>query len=265
VNRRLGAAVALILVSILGAAGCSDDGGSSSAPPSTTAPPTTSTVPPPPLVIPPAVVDGELQRLQADDVAPEPPDPDDSDSDFGHHQLTKMRTRPIRSDAVRARLARELDQAGAFAVAHPRLQDALADGYAAQNFVDADGVHVVDWRLVTKRFDAAHPSMVIYESTEPSAPIVALSYVVESVGHQPAGFAGPNDRWHRHRGLCFKDGLLEPTAFKDPDKCALLAGRYLSGETLWMLHAWVAPGPKNPWGVFAIVNPRREQHADHDG
>jgi hypothetical protein len=98
--------------------------------------------------------------------------------------------------------------------------------------------------------------MVIYEWNRPGARIVALSYVVESIGRPPAGFAGPNDHWHRHLGLCFKDGLLVPAAFKSRPKCDLLGGRYLSGTTLWMLHAWVAPHLDNPWGVFAVANPR---------
>jgi hypothetical protein len=248
--------VALAGVALLVLAACSGGGGGDRAATTTTTvvpPPSTSTT-----TVPPLVVDAALARLQVDDLKAPPAPPGTSDSDFSHHQLMKMPTRPIRSAAVRRRLDAELGSARAFAVAHPRLRDAQAAGYLPQNFVDADGVHVVDWRLVTKHFDPAHPSMVIYESARPDAKIVALSYVVESVGHEPAGFPGPNDRWHQHLGLFFRAGHLVPAAFKSPPKCAFAGGRYLSGTTLWMLHAWVVPHLKNPWGVFAIVNPHHK-------
>jgi hypothetical protein len=257
VKRGIGIVLAVL---VLVATGCSGSGGGDDR--AARRATTTSTAPPPPTTtVPPQVVDRELVRLQIDDaLAPHRASTASSESDFSHHQLMKMPTKPIRKASVRREQARQLAAARAFAVAHPHLRDAQADGYLPQNFVDADGVHVVDWRLVTKHFDPARPSMVIYESMRPDARIVALSYVVESIGHQPDGFAGPQDSWHQHLGLCFKDGLLVPSAFKNEPGCRLIGGRYLSGTTLWMLHAWVVPHLQNPWGVFAIVNPRHKVH-----
>ncbi len=75
---------------------------------------------------------------------------------------------------------------------------------------------------------------------------------------QPDGFAGPNDRWHQHFGLCVRDGVLAREAFKNPSRCAEIGGRFLSGTTMWMLHAWVVPGQSNRWGMFALANPDRQ-------
>jgi len=203
-----------------------------------------------------ALADGsvaaDLQRLQSDD------DPDavvmgSSDSDF-HHQNGPSKEVAL-SRADRQLLKVQLRRAREFAVAHPRLRDATAEGYVAQDFVDADGVHVTNWALVNPTFDPGHPSMIVYESAAPDAKIVTLSYVVESKGRPPDGFAGPNDRWHQHFGLCVKDGAIRQDAMKNRPYCEQLGGRYLSGTTLWMLHAWVVPGMSNPWGTFAIENP----------
>jgi hypothetical protein len=199
-------------------------------------------------------IDADVARLQHDDDPTFVP-AHTSESDF-HIQTGPSPQQPVADPNVRAELATQLQEAREFAIAHPTLRDAEAAGYRPQDFVDGDGVHATNWDLVTNHFDAAHPSMVIYENTKPSARIVALSYVVESIGHQPAGFAGPNDRWHQHFGICIRRGILVQSAFKNRPKCAAISGRYLSGSTLWMLHTWVVPGLQNPWGVFAILNPR---------
>lgn len=197
-------------------------------------------------------VDGEVARLQLDDDL-EAEQQGDSDSDF-HMQHGPSEQVPV-PEADQPALENQLAAAAAFARAHPLLSDAQAAGYIAQDFVDADGVHATKWALITTRFDPANPSMVIYEGLAPDSKIVALSYVVESVGQEPNGFVGANDRWHQHFGLCVKDGVLRREAFKQKDKCDELSGRYLSGSTLWMLHAWVVPGRSNSWGVFALSNP----------
>jgi hypothetical protein len=76
---------------------------------------------------------------------------------------------------------------------------------------------------------------------------------VRSAG-EPAGFAGGNDAWHPHLGLCFVRGPLYlegvPAALACP-------GTWLNGGDLWMLHACVdqTPGLPNPGGRFAATNP----------
>lgn len=215
---------------------------------------TTPTVPP---TIPPGLsgVEAEVARLQLQDDPTLAP-PSDSDADF-HMQHEASVEEPL-SDEDQLLLDEQLAAATQFAVAHPKLKDAEAEGYVSQGFVDGDGVHATRWDLINETFDPARPSMVIYAGVDPESDIVALSYVVVRVGEQPDGFAGPNDRWHQHFGLCVRDGVLAREAFKNPSRCAEIGGRFLSGTTMWMLHAWVVPGQSNRWGMFALSNPDRQ-------
>jgi hypothetical protein len=140
---------------------------------------------------------------------------------------------------------------------------ASAAGYAqASSHVPGVGTHWINWTLVDAPFDPARPSMLLFDETpRPSgrgsgthvrpARLVGFSYWVRSAG-EPAGFAGANDAWHSHLGLCFVRGRLYlegvPAALACP-------GTWLNGGDLWMLHAWVVPGLPNPDGRFAPTNP----------
>jgi hypothetical protein len=76
---------------------------------------------------------------------------------------------------------------------------------------------------------------------------------------QPEGFAGPNDHWHRHRGICIKygDSGLEIPLPVDADAskkdCDEVGGNLIE-ETAWMLHTWVVPSWESPEGVFSHAN-----------
>ena len=39
------------------------------------------------------------------------------------------------------------------------------------------------------------------------------------------------------------------------EECAERGGRKTGGESGWMMHAWVVPGCKSPWGVFSGATP----------
>ncbi|MEZ5254206.1 MAG: hypothetical protein R2689_10160 [Microthrixaceae bacterium] len=39
------------------------------------------------------------------------------------------------------------------------------------------------------------------------------------------------------------------------EECAERGGRKTGGESGWMMHAWVVPGCKSPWGVFSAATP----------
>ena len=131
---------------------------------------------------------------------------------------------------------------------------ATAAGYSqAAPFNVGVGTHWIKWSLVGRPFDPATPSMLLFDGV-PGRQIrlVGFSYWVES-DREPVGFAGPNDRWHRHSGLCFTtDGWLAQQDVRSRKGCK---GYWLSGKNLWMLHAWVVPGAPNRWGRFAPVNP----------
>ena len=70
---------------------------------------------------------------------------------------------------------------------------------------------------------------------------------------RPEGFAGPNDHWHQHIGLCVDNGWVVREQTSGPDACD---GTYIAGGDFWMLHAWVVPRWDNRKGQFAPFNPK---------
>jgi hypothetical protein len=152
-----------------------------------------------------------------------------------------------------ARLARELDAARDRAIDLASASDALAAGYELGSpYAPGVGAHFVKWSLIDAPFDPARPSMLLYDGNGPGARLLGFSYWVAS-SSPPEGFTGGSDTWHRHFGLCIVDGQTRGEDLARAAQCA--RGTYLDGRNLWMLHAWVAPGPANRWGIFAAANP----------
>jgi len=148
------------------------------------------------------------------------------------------------------------DRQWAQAVAAAEQLDTVAKANAAGYVVASTnaagvGVHFVKWSLVDKPFDPATPSMLLFDLRRDPPVLVGFSYWVHSTG-VPAGFAGDNDHWHQHSGLCIVNGWVDRENVAGPSLCA---GAYLGGSDLWMLHAWVVPGYQNRWGEFADTNP----------
>jgi hypothetical protein len=114
------------------------------------------------------------------------------------------------------------------------------------------GTHWINWTLVDAPFDPARPSMLLFDQT-PGQPahLIGFSYWMRSPS-EPAGFAGPNDAWHSHLGLCFVMGTLYLEGVASALACP---GIWLNGNDLWMLHAWVVPDMPNADGRFAPANP----------
>jgi hypothetical protein len=130
---------------------------------------------------------------------------------------------------------------------------AAAAGYVeASVFLAGVGTHWINWSLVGRPFDVTKPSMLLFDSRVgyPHR-LVGFSYWVVS-NREPAGFEGPNDRWHRHSGLCFTSGGWLSSEDVSDGGCK---GHWMDGRKLWMLHAWVVPGFPNLWGRFAPINP----------
>jgi hypothetical protein len=138
--------------------------------------------------------------------------------------------------------------------------DAMALGYVRVT-VDLAylGVHYMHPAYVGAPFDPAHPTHLIFGSDAPEAPLVGLMYYVDRVGRPPSGFAGPNDLWHRHLQACMSDAFMLALDDISNEQCAQLGGAMtrLGPEfaNRWMLHVWVVPGEKNPWGTFANGDP----------
>jgi hypothetical protein len=140
----------------------------------------------------------------------------------------------------------------ALALATP--EQAAAAGYVkAAPFNPGVGAHWIKWSLVGRPFDPATPSMLLFDGLSGrTVRLVGFAYWVES-DKAPVGFAGPNDRWHRHAGLCFnRDGWLNDQNVASQAVCK---GYWLNGRNLWMLHAWVMHDRPNVWGNFAPTNP----------
>ncbi len=157
-------------------------------------------------------------------------------------------------DAERAEFEQQWAQATSAAQAVSTLEAAEAAGYR-QASTDAPGLgaHWVKWSLVDKPFDPAKPSMLLFKERRYSQPpeLVGFSYWVASAA-EPEGFAGPNDTWHAHHGMCFIDGWLRSENLEVRDDCA---DTWIDASDLWMLHAWPVPGSTNRWGPFADMNP----------
>jgi hypothetical protein len=157
------------------------------------------------------------------------------------------------SPAQRAVFAQQWTRAVAASASLATPALAAAAGYVqAAGFLRGVGTHWIKWSLIGQPFDPAQPSMLLFDGRagQPNR-LVGFSYWVASDG-EPDGFAGPNDDWHRHAGLCFTAaGWLA----EEGSSNAACNGYWLNGQDLWMLHAWVVPRFPNSWGRFAPINP----------
>jgi hypothetical protein len=112
------------------------------------------------------------------------------------------------------------------------------------------GTHWVLWSQIAKPFDPGHPAMLLFDERKQPAVLVGYSYWLQSAS-EPVGFAGSNDHWHQHTGLCVVNGWVDREEAASPERCA---GTFLAGGDLWMLHAWIAPAFPNELGRFATFN-----------
>jgi hypothetical protein len=164
--------------------------------------------------------------------------------------------------ATRAQLAAQLTEARAVALRYPTEQDALQAGYRlAGGFAPGTGAHLVSYSGLSGPgpVDVNRPEAYIYDGTSPTSRVVGLMYYAMTKT-QPEGFAGSNDLWHRHQGVCVQysaNGINVPLP-ADSDvtaaQCQAVRGSYLS-VTGWMVHTWVVPGWESPQGVFSHANP----------
>lgn len=176
----------------------------------------------------------------------------------GHGDGTVVPNQPLDA-ATRSVLAQQLVEARAVAMAHPTVADAVRDGYVMVTpYVPLIGAHYMKFPLVDASFDVRAPEMLLYDGTEPGSRIVGLSYYVLSPT-EPEGFAGPNDHWHRHIGLCLEivDGhpVVIGAERVTPEACRAMGGFKADGSNGWMVHVWVVPGWESPAGVFSAEHP----------
>src|SRR5450755_4448164 len=160
--------------------------------------------------------------------------------------------------ATRAVLAAQLVTARAVAMKYPTVADATAAGYhlVGGGFGPGSGAHYIGGGGYSFNFDPNHPLALIYDGISPTSPVVGLMYY--SMGSTPPeGFAGPNDHWHRHSGVCLGNGgdvLFPPDSDVTARKCAIAKGSF-TAITGWMVHAWVVPGWERPQGSVLTREP----------
>ena len=159
--------------------------------------------------------------------------------------------------ATRELLSAQLVQARAAAMRYPTVADAEAAGYhKVTRYVSLIGAHYMNFSLVDPTFDVDRPEMLLYDGTEPGSRVVGLSYY-QLAGAEPEGFAGPNDHWHRHIGLCVDPAraLVVGGERTTASECAALGGVKVDGGNGWMNHVWAVPSWESPQGVFGAENP----------
>jgi hypothetical protein len=170
--------------------------------------------------------------------------------------------------ATRAQLLRQLMLTLDVTKKYPTVKDAEAAGYRrAGPFIPGLGTHYVGGR--TNRTgtltdeDILRPSTIIYDGNKPESPIAGYMYMTAAGpgGKEPEGFAGPNDHWHYHKGICLTrgaNGVQEALGFDGSiteESCKAKGGQTWVAQTGYLLHVWTVPGYSNPLGVFGHANP----------
>ncbi len=163
------------------------------------------------------------------------------------------------SAGTRAVLVEQLVEARKAALEYPTVADAMRAGMVqAGKFSPQTGAHFIKFNGLT-RFDPANPASYIYDGISPTSKVIGVMYLSLNT-LPPAGFAGPNDHWHRHTNTCvvYKAGKITVPFAADSsvtlDQCNAQHGDFMR-ETAWMVHAWVVPGWESPLGVFSHENP----------
>lgn len=171
--------------------------------------------------------------------------------------------------ATRTEMFRQLALTMDVVKKYPTVKDAEAAGYRrAGPFLPGLGTHYVGGRTsrggALTDDDILHPSTIIYAGNKPESPIAGFMYIAGvtagASSPEPEGFAGPNDHWHYHTGICLvagANGAREALGFDGSitqADCGTRKGMWVAA-TQYLLHVWTVPGYSDPLGVFAHVNP----------
>ncbi len=170
------------------------------------------------------------------------------------------------SPTDRVELARQLVLAREVALQYPTVRDAEAAGLRrAGPFSPGLGAHYLSVGNsganpdgVMSDDDIRKPVAWIYDGTHPDSRIAGLFYMTPIA--DAAGFAGPNDTWHLHTGICIvtnAQGNIDTPLGADRgatrEECDKVGGNLLD-RTQYLLHVWVVPGFESPEGVFSHLS-----------
>jgi hypothetical protein len=155
-------------------------------------------------------------------------------------------------------LADELTRAKEVAAAYPTIAEAEAAGYRkVTTYYPGIAAHYMNFDYVDGAFELEKPEMLLYDGDGPTAGIVGLSYYIVKEGEaEPTeGFTGDNDHYHRHVGLCIREGVVAAGSTTSEEDCGAIGGAKSDGTAGWMSHVWITPGCESDWGVFSGANP----------
>lgn len=169
--------------------------------------------------------------------------------------------------AERTQLLHQLAVTSLAAERFPTVAAAEAAGYRrAGPFTPGLGAHYTKPSLdVDGLFtdeELLNPGGIVYAGTDPSSEIVGFMYISTASPDdlEIKGFAGPNDHWHTHAGVCLRPGEGGTDALgADGDitrtQCEAQGGNFIADLNVSLLHVWTAPGYSDPIGIFAHLNP----------
>jgi hypothetical protein len=202
--------------------------------------------------------DGVAPSVVADRIETQPLTRDSILTGSMTHTLDADPWNPLTSRADCDKLAGEVEQARGVVATYPTVADAEAGGwFRVTDYVPGIAAHYMKPSNLANGFVVDQPEMLLYDGTDPGSHIVGLSYYIFKPGEdEPTeGFTGNNDHYHKHVGLCIKDGAVVAGSNATEEQCAALGGRKANGTAGWMSHLWVVPGCESDWGLFSGANP----------
>jgi hypothetical protein len=185
----------------------------------------------------------------------------------GHHMAPDVPLALIPA-ATRVEMLRQLALTLDVVKKFPTVKAAEAAGYRrAGPFIPGLGTHYIGGRTsrtgTLTDADILAPSTIIFDGTAPDSPIAGFMYMSRAASRatpEPEGFAGPNDKWHYHTGVCTREGANGVTEIFGFDgsiteaDCRKSGGEF-AAATQYMLHVWTVPGYSSPLGVYSHANP----------
>src|SRR5262249_42678244 len=139
------------------------------------------------------------------------------------HTLDPDPWNPLTSRSDCDQLAGQLEQARGVVAKYPTVADAEAAGWhRVTDSVPGIAAHYMNFPNLRDGFVVDQPEMLLYDGTDPGSHIVGLSYYILKPGEdEPTeGFAGNNDHYHKHVGLCIKGGVVVAGSNSTPEQCA---------------------------------------------
>jgi hypothetical protein len=191
--------------------------------------------------------------------------PPASEGQSSHGHRGPIAVQAIDDPDVRQQLGDELALARQVALEYPTAADAKEAGYIqVTGYVPCIGSHWIKVSLMDDTFDVLQPEMLLYDANGLDGRMVGLSYwAATGKGTPPEGFAGPNDVWHQHIGLCIRGARVVGAESVTEEECKERGGEKADGSNAWMVHAWVVPGWESAWGLFSGEHPELGVTVEH--